>query len=305
MKKFLSFLMLTAALCGERIDIITHFDMDTLPADYAPLEQAGIEKKVIWVREYQPHDDADLRKIFVINPILDLASLAALPKEKLVLFNWEPDPVPAEYFEAFSKVYTWNDTLVDNEKFFKVYYPFRKMMREHLKPYQERKFCTLIASNWTKFRLEMLSFFARKPKGDLEFYGFKTPYKTPMYKGPAPGWHSGEEKFDILEQYKFCICFENVPGLVGYVTEKIFACFVAGCLPVYWGPTNIEDYIPKNCFIDYRDFSSKEQLYKYLKAMPEVEYLNYLDNIRSFLASEKAQLFTEEQLGEAYLHALE
>ena len=67
---------------------------------------------------------------------------------------------------------------------------------------------------------------------------------------------------------------------------------VAGCVPIYWGANNIEDYIPKNCFIDRRDFSSNEQLYAFIKNMKKEEYESYLENIQNFLESEKAQLFS-------------
>ena len=40
----------------------------------------------------------------------------------------------------------------------------------------------------------------------------------------------------------------------GYMTEKIWDSFKAKTVPVYWGASNIEEYVPKNCFIDYRDF---------------------------------------------------
>ena len=36
----------------------------------------------------------------------------------------------------------------------------------------------------------------------------------------------------------------------GYVTEKIFDAFKAGCVPVYWGAENITKYVPAECFID-------------------------------------------------------
>ena len=30
----------------------------------------------------------------------------------------------------------------------------------------------------------------------------------------------------------------------GYITEKIFDCFLARSVPVYWGPGNIADHVP-------------------------------------------------------------
>src|SRR3972149_3997208 len=59
--------------------------------------------------------------------------LARLPKEKLILFAWEPPTVQKRLYrdktyKLFSKIYTWNDDLVDNVKFFKFYYPVCRPM---------------------------------------------------------------------------------------------------------------------------------------------------------------------------------
>ena len=45
-------------------------------------------------------------------------------------------------------------------------------------------------------------------------------------------------KIEWLKQYKFNICFENA-SYPGYLTEKIFDAFEAGCIPIYWGDTSL------------------------------------------------------------------
>lgn len=74
-----------------------------------------------------------------------------------------------------------------------------------------------------------------------------------------------ESKAITLAKYKFCICYENMRDVKGYITEKIFDCFMAGCVPIYWGASNITDYIPADCFIDRRTFTSMEELYVFMK----------------------------------------
>ena len=68
-----------------------------------------------------------------------------------------------------------------------------------------------------------------------------------------------DRKIDVLKKYRFCICYENIKDVSGYVTEKIFDAFWAGCIPVYLGADNISDHVPKNCFISRRDFGSDEE----------------------------------------------
>jgi len=44
-------------------------------------------------------------------------------------------------------------------------------------------------------------------------------------------------KIDYLRQFKFNLCPEN-SNSEGYVTEKLFDAFSAGCIPIYWGSNN-------------------------------------------------------------------
>ena len=104
----------------------------------------------------------------------------------------------------------------------------------------------------------------------------------PSYRGRI------NQKSDVLEKTRFSICYENVRDIPGYVTEKIFDCFFSGCVPVYWGASNITSHIPDNCFIDRRNFKTTHQVWSFLKAMSEVEYKGYQKNIRDFLNSHKA-----------------
>ena len=47
------------------------------------------------------------------------------------------------------------------------------------------------------------------------------------------GWV--DDKLATLKNYKFSICFENVYGFTGYITEKIFDSFLGSCIPIYLG----------------------------------------------------------------------
>ena len=108
------------------------------------------------------------------------------------------------------------------------------------------------------------------------------------YRGSLPAGG----KFEVTAKYKFNFCPEN-SVFPGYVTEKIFDAFAAGSVPVYKGAPDIEHYVPKNCFVDIRDFKDLTELFLYLSTMPESVYNNYINNIRFFLASPQFKLFTQ------------
>jgi hypothetical protein len=65
---------------------------------------------------------------------------------------------------------------------------------------------------------------------------------------------------------------------------------VAGCVPVYWGASNISDYIPYSCFINGAAFATAEDLYHYLKNMNKRTYELYLAHIKEYLQNRRRVL---------------
>jgi hypothetical protein len=93
-----------------------------------------------------------------------------------------------------------------------------------------------------------------------------------------------EEKIQVLSQYKFALCFENCV-FPGYVTEKIFDCFLAGCIPIYFGAPDIEDFVPEGSFIDFRKYKSFNDLENDLLNFSEEQATVMLRKAKDFLAS--------------------
>jgi hypothetical protein len=251
-----------------------------------------------------------------------------LPNEKdihksyLLLFESElikPDNWDLEKHKYFNKIFTWDDRIIDNKKYFKINFShlFPKNINKNLS--KKEKLCTLIAGNkrvnhpqelYSK-RVEAIKWFEKHHPENFDFYGIGWDEFTPnnkyirftfrklrLSKLLKPDFSSYKGKVDskkeVLEKYKFAICYENAKDIDGYITEKIFDCFFAGCIPIYWGANNITDHIPKECFIDKRKFDTYEKLYEYINSLSEIEYLKYLDSIENFLNSSKADKFRAE-----------
>jgi hypothetical protein len=114
--------------------------------------------------------------------------------------------------------------------------------------------------------------------------------RTPLF----PSFHGPVVSArETLKKYKFSICFEN-SSFPGWVTERIFDSFLAGCVPIYLGDPNILSRVPREAFIDMRHFKSYDQLYAYIKNMNSNEYLGYINAIKDFIAGEKSYPFTAE-----------
>jgi alpha(1,3/1,4) fucosyltransferase len=214
-------------------------------------------------------------------------------KNKSFLLLVEPVVVAPKLYNKklhakFNKVFTFCDELVDNKKYFKINFAYN-IPNSINKNIIKNKLCCLIAGNkkskhklelYAK-RIEAIRWFEKNAPDNFDLYGrgwnlyrpknkivakfsnkFQFVYNIlsnffwhdfPSYKGTL------EHKIPTLEKYKFSICYENAKDIPGYITEKIFHCFFAGCIPIYWGANNITEYIPQVCFIDRKRFSSYEQ----------------------------------------------
>lgn len=105
-----------------------------------------------------------------------------------------------------------------------------------------------------------------------------------IYKG------SCSSKIEVMAKYKFSLCFENLK-MDAYITEKIFDCFFSGTVPIYWGCTDIEKWIPTNCYIDMRKFKTAKDLGIYLNSITDSDILNFKKNAKDFLTSEAAKVY--------------
>src|SRR3569832_165707 len=274
-----------------------------------------LKQTTLTVTNLEHEKDSDkLSYVVVYNKpdFLKGKTLAKFPMKKAVLFMWEPPVVQKNLYTSrftskFKRVYTWNDDLVDNKKFFKFYYPVLQPMRDNLPNFENRKLLTQISgckkskhkNELYSERVKVIKHFEDKPDGEFEFYGTGwEKERKKHYKGAIA------DKLEALKNYKFSVCYENMNEIKGYVTEKIFDCFAVGTIPIYWGASNITDYVPKNCFIDRRDFASFEEVLSYIRSMDAQTYEEYLTNIRAFLASDQAKFFSQEMFNVIFLEAI-
>jgi hypothetical protein len=105
-----------------------------------------------------------------------------------------------------------------------------------------------------------------------------------IYKG------SCASKFEVLQQYDFCLCFENM-AMNGYITEKIFDCLYAGTIPLYLGAPDIGRYIPSTVYIDCRKYSSWHEMWAAVNSMSEAQIEDMREAGRLFLSSEEVRPF--------------
>lgn len=254
------------------------------------------------------HIPIDKILFFSLCPInslkLKLKSIQQKTDCELILIIYEPPTVQPwlfhnHYLKYFHKIFTYQDDIIDNKRFFKSYYPVLRPMTQYLKDFQEKKLCCLVSGKWQSTyinelyseRKKAIAFFEKFHPQDFSFGGSGWIVNKD-YPKTCQGRIKDKDVF--LKNFKFSICYENTKELPGYITEKIFDCFHNGCIPIYWGAPNITDHIPENCFIDKRKFNSYEELYDFISNITEEEYNQYITNIQKYLNSKEAQAFTPE-----------
>ena len=239
-------------------------------------------------------------------------------------------PSRNELLGQFERIFTYDDSIVDGDRILKINYSFNFFEPINSPPKSKKKLITLIAGNknlsaygelYSK-RLEAIHWFEKNAPQDFDLYGvgwdlfdfgvslpwrflnrfglirkFLAP-KLNTFRGPIL------RKKPVLSQYQFAICYENVENIPGYITEKIFDCFLAGCIPVYWGANNIADHIPRNCFIDKTEFSTYADLYDFLRLMDEDTYRTYIENINIFIHGDKGDAFSTTKFSRTILDAM-
>lgn len=252
-----------------------------------------------------------------------LGNWAGKTRNFLILNECEvirPDNWDLRNHEGFEAIFTWSPRLVDGRKYFKLNFSMAFPGPEASVSAGRPGFCVMIAGNKKKpHPLELYSerektvrWFEQNHPAEFDLYGVGWDRRTfsgpllvralnriaPLTRLLAPKFPSYRgttaRKNALLRNYKFSICYENAREIPGYVTEKIFDCLFAGCVPVYWGAPDITEYVPQDCFIDRRVFNSHEELYAFLKAMPETELVSRRAAIAAYLAGDQGRPFTAE-----------
>lgn len=124
----------------------------------------------------------------------------------------------------------------------------------------------------------------------FDIYG-KVPFNLPNFKGGHPVVDGRQlNKFELLSQYRFSLCFENIHDSTwsnGYLTEKMFDSLYSLTYPIYLGCSNLDEMLPQKLYIPFDDFSNYDELNRFLTAMSDKEYLDWAEFTLKWLKENK------------------
>lgn len=227
-------------------------------------------------------------------------------------YNMRPKFYSLEELKKYKGMITWNTKFYDKYKDIiniRLYQGGQPLYQVH-KLYNPIKYSDKIngicaigksmkrygVGDITHLRLEVMTDIEKTNKLITHYYGWNN-WGGINYMGSigdlkvsgmhivGDGFHSSLAKIIKLNQYKFNLCFENCYHEFwswGYVTEKIMCCFEARTVPIYFGCYNIEELIPQDLYIDFRNFDSCDDLVKYMMSLSEQDYNRMINRAYEF-----------------------
>ena len=235
---------------------------------------------------------------------------------KRLLFSFEMASQPKNLHRAFlylySYVFTWDDDIINNVNIFKVRYPWMdpRPVSDNIPDFKQRKLSVFVGNAYDdsnrdkahvnyQARINLSCFFVENAPHDFDLYGEHwdwKPFVPSIYKGPIPNGGNNRRlaKINVIKNYVFDFAFENTININGWISERIWESFAAGCIPIYWGADNVLDYIPENCLILRSNFQKYTQMYEFMKNFTEDDYYTYLENIKKFVSSDQVYQYSTE-----------
>lgn len=253
-----------------------------------------------------------------------------VPKYLVALENPSINPLNADrdYCSRFRKVFAWDKRLYDLPNVVPIMYPHHIVTEETPAFAERRIFSCLINANKLfrdpppndlyQERLNTIRWYERHAPEHFELYGLgwgkPAPAYTPWGKlrrsiasfrakafghPPFPSYR-GEvrDKREVMRHSKYSYCYENTRGPDNYITEKIFDSLMSGCVPVYWGPENVREHIPAECFIDRGTFGDTVAVHDYLLSLSAERHAQYQRDIARFLKSDVAKKFAVDHFAD-------
>jgi hypothetical protein len=246
-----------------------------------------------------------------------------------------PDQYKESRHAPFHKVFTWKQDIAKKGGKYQLYHIPNKWRLDSFSPvpFEKRKLCVLInsfmcsttANELYSERVRAARWFEQNARADFDLIG--TEWDKPLFSGrlaimnfplrffyrriglfkklkvnrfPSYIGPNKKSKHHTLHDYRFCVAYENSIE-PDYTSEKIWDSFFAGCIPIYLGNTKIQEVVPKNTFIDKRDFTNYGELYKYIKGMSAAEYSGYLSRIDALIRSPAVRPYTAEHYVENFI----
>lgn len=118
----------------------------------------------------------------------------------------------------------------------------------------KKEFCAMIAGNPEGLRVNL--------------YNSISKYKPVHGYGNMFGRALRQSKFDVLQNYRFCLCPEN-SVYDGYVTEKLLDAYAGGTIPIYSGTMSVDCDFHEGAYLNYMNTKDMDWFVTTIQAIDE------------------------------------
>jgi hypothetical protein len=197
---------------------------------------------------------------------------------KIAILMEPPELLPqiyniVQHFEEhYDLIFTYATELVESNPEKYIFYPadMAAIEEENCKMHHKTKLVSMIYSNKTELPGHQLRHIIadrfipaiKYDKIDLYGTGTDSPIKN---------------KSEGCIDYMFQIAIENT-SRKSYFADKLLDCFITGCVPIYWGCPNIDEFFDIRGVLTFNSFDELREILENLSEEKYVSMLEYAQN---------------------------
>jgi hypothetical protein len=307
---------------------------------FAEVSKKGRESNIVFgTADVLPKEEADVL-IYMAQPnsLNDvIAQKLRCPAQKTILMTWET-ALGARYtlnpknHAAYDAIFTYVNSLVDNRRYFflppRSYYRYRIMTGL---PFEQRRIACLVGTNWRvryrsglftmskgwkfsvrdwmdyvfcpgeliSFRAEVGQLCATYGRGMFDIFGEGWDL-LPETRGASLGIPK-ESTLTYIGKYLYYFAIENHTSDYSLISERVWDALWGDSVPVYLGNTRLDQFIPRECYIDARQFKGPKEMLEWLRQTSESTWAKYRRAGREFIHSDAVEKFLPEDFAEAFV----
>ena len=259
------------------------------------------------------------------------------PNQKVILVMWETS-LGARYtanpqnHQAYDAVFTYVNRLIDGKRYF--FLPPRAFYRHRITTglqFERRRVGCLVGTN-REFRYRSGLFTIKKGwtfsardwidyvfcPGELIRFRSQFGRLCATYEGEpfdifGEGWEMLPETRRVcrgvpsastlgyLGNYRYYFAFENHTSSCGLISERIWDALWGDAVPVYLGNTEVDKFIPRECYVDATEFDSSMKMLDWLCQAPKEVWLKYREAGREFICGEGVEKFLPDAFAKEFV----
>lgn len=241
---------------------------------------------------------------------------------------------PANH-RPYDAIITYKRALIDHRRYFPL--PPRGYYRERLRtglPFAERRVACLVGTN-RPFRYRSGLFTVIKgwrfsPRDWFDYVvcpGELISYRTEVGRECAvsepglfdvygEGWESvpevarvckgipADSTLEYVGRYRYYLALENHSDQDSLISERVWDALWGDAVPVYYGSRRLDEFVPRDCFVDASAFPGPRALLTWLRDVPDQVWQRHRDAGRAFVRGSGVEAYLPDRFARQFLDVI-